>query len=431
MRLRRHSMARGLLLAALILVAGCAASEDVRERPRRAPEPQGLSLVPDDSTVASIQLHAGAGENALPILQMGQGVPLRLAFDVLAARTRPLTITFYHADREWKRDLMPAEYMARFQRDDILDYRPSRSTFVDYVHYEYSFPNGTIDFSMSGNYVLRVHEQGREEDVLFERPFFVSEQAIPLDMRMDNVLVAGRQYSSLQPFVRFRPQDPTTNVFDYSVCFLRDALYDAMRCAERPSLEVSPDVLFYLEPRESFTPLPVPFYINIADVRPGGRIERTDQQSVPWRVWVEPDLAELGGSTVDPFLNGQARVRSAAGVRGEADFEAEYVSVRLRLVPPGNRPVAGEVGVIGTFSGWQLDDANLLSWNGQEGWYEGDILMKQGEHSYRYVSSNRGLQEALETGMPQLQNLFTTMVYYADIRTQSDRLVAVQGVISR
>jgi len=427
----RTFWAVGLAGLFLMFASGCAASDEVRERPVRAPEPEGLYLAADDSTIASVQLHAGTGENALPILQLGQGLPLRLAFDVMSSRGRPLTITFYHADREWKRDLIPAEYMLSFQRDDILDYRPSRSTFVDYVHYEYTFPNGTIDFRLSGNYVLRVHEQGREDEVLLERPFFVSEQSIPVDMRIDNVLVAGRQYSSIQPFVRFRPNDPTTSAFDFSVCFLRDALYDQMRCAERPSLEGSPDLLFYLEPREAFTPLPVPFYVNIADVRPTGRIERTDQQSVPWRVWLEPDLAELGGSTIDPFLNGQAKIRSAARARGEADFEAEYVSVQIRLVPPGSQPVVGQVGVVGTFSGWQLEADNLLSWNEQEGWYEGDILMKQGQHTYRYVSSNAGLQRSLETGMPQLQNMFTTMVYFDDIRTQTDRLMAVQGMMTR
>jgi len=422
---------RLLMAAALLALSACATTEGVRDVPRRATDTSERRLAADDSLVATVQLHAGTGENALPVLQLDRGVPLRLAFDVLSRNPRPLTVTFYHADRSWKRDLMPAEYMARFQRDDILDYRPSRSTRVDYVHYEYTFPNSAIGFRLSGNYILRVHEQGREDDVLFERPFFVTEQAVALDVRMDNVLVAGRQYSSIQPVVRFRPQDPGTSVFDYSVCFLRDALYDAMRCVERPSLETSPDLLFYLEPRESFTPLPVPFYLNLADARPGGRILRVDRQNAPWRIWVEPDLAELGGSTMDPFLNGQARIQRAAGARPEADYGAEYVSVRLRLVPPGNQPVAAEVGVVGTFSGWQWDRAHLLSWNGQEGWYEGDILMKEGEHSYRYVSSSRGLQQALETGMPQLENLFTTLVYHSDIRTQSDRLIAVQGIFSR
>lgn len=418
-------------LMVVLLIAGCAASEEAADRPRRPAPKEGLTLPVDDARVASIQLHAGTGENALPIVQMGGGLPLRLAFDVLVGRGRPLSITFYHADRQWRRDLMPAEFMARFHRDDILDYRPSRSTQVEYTHYEYSFPNNTIEFRLSGNYILRVHESGDEEAVLFERAFFVTEQSVPVDLRIDNILVAGRQYSSLQPFLRFRPNDPTTGVFDYSVCFLRDALYQEMRCTERPTLEASPDLIFYLEPRDTFVPLPVPFYLSLADARPGGRVERIDRSEVPWQVVVEPDLAELGGSTATPFLNGQPRIRSAQGFRGEPDFDAEYVSVRLRLIPPGRQAASGRIGVIGSFSGWQARPENELVWNADEGWYEGSVLLKEGEHEYRYVSGDPLMQRSLDTGMPQLENLFTALVYFDDIRSQTDRLLAVQGILTR
>lgn len=419
------------VLFAALLLAGCAATEEAADRPRRPAPKEGLTLPVDDARVGSVQLHAGTGENALPIVQMEGGLPLRLAFDVLVGRGRPLSITFYHADRQWRRDLMPAEFMARFHRDDILDYRPSRSTQVEYTHYEYSFPNSTIEFRLSGNYILRVHESGDEEAVLFERAFFVTEQSVPVDLRIDNILVAGRQYSSLQPFLRFRPNDPTTGVFDYSVCFLRDALYEEMRCTERPTLEASPDLIFFLEPRDTFVPLPVPFYLSLADARPGGRVERIDRSEVPWQVFVEPDLAELGGSTATPFLNGQPRIRSAQGFRGEPDFDAQYVSVRLRLVPPGRQAASGRIGVMGSFSGWQARPENTLVWNAEEGWYEGSVLLKEGEHEYRYVSGDPLMQRSLDTGMPQLENLFTALVYYDDVRLQTDRLIAVQGILTR
>ena len=419
------------ILFALVALSGCAASEEVADRPRAPRQPEGLTLPIDDARVASVQLHAGTRENALPILQMGGGLPIRLAFDMLEGRGRPVSITFYHADRTWERDLVPAEFMARFHRDDILDYRPSRSTQVEYTHYEYSFPNSTIEFRMSGNYILRVHEQGDEDAVLFERPFFVTEQSVPVDLRIDNILVAGRQFSSLQPFVRFRPNDPTTGVFDYSVCFLRDALYEQMRCTERPTLEASPDLVFYLGPEETFVPLPVPFYLSLADARPGGRIERVERYEVPWQVFVEPDLADLGGSTVSPFLNGQPRIRSAQGFRGEPDFDAEYVSVRLRLIPPGRQAASGRIGVVGSFSGWQPRSENILTWNEEEGWYEGNVLLKEGEHEYRYVSGDPLMQRSLDTGMPQLENLFTALVYFDDLRQQTDRLIAVQGILTR
>jgi len=423
---------RSALVACFLMLSGCAASDEARDdEPRRQRVPDGLVLAEDHATVSSVQLHGGTGENALPILQMGSGVPLRLAFDVAGLRGRPLTVTFEHADRNWRRDLSPAETMAIFHRDDILDYRQARGTFSEYVHYEYSFPNSTIDFRISGNYILRVSEQGYEDDVLFERPFFVSEQSTTVDLRMDNVLVAGRQYSSLQPFLRISPENPGANVFDYSVCFVRDALFAAPKCSADPSLEMSPDLLFYLEPRDAFVPRPADYYVNLTDIRTGGRIERINQQRSPWTVTIEPDYADLGPAAGTPFLNGQMRVRDAVGARGEADYEGEYIDTVLRLVPQGNRPAAGRVWVVGTFSGWAVQAKNQLEWNAQEGWYEGRISMKQGQHAYRYVSEDPAFQRVLSSGLPQLENLFTALVYFDDIRTQTDRLVAARGILTR
>lgn len=420
-----------ICLLSIVLLPGCAASEEMSDRPARQRAPQGFQLTVDADEVASVQLHAGSGENALPVLQLGRGVPLRLAFDIMSMRGRPLTVTFYHANREWKRDLLPAEYLSGFHRDDIMDYRSSRATFVDYVHYEYEFPNSTIDFRLSGNYILRVSEQGREDDVLFERAFFITEQSTAVDMRVDNVLVAGRQYSSIQPFVRFAPPDPTTNIFDYTVCFVRDTAYDSSRCVDNPSLDRRPDLQYYLEPRESFAPQPAPYYLNIGDIRTGGRIERTDQQSIPWRVTIEPDYVDLGASSVAPFLNGQALIRGGVRSIPDPDYSGEYIDVTLRLVPPNEQPLPGDVFVVGTFSNWEARDALVMQWNPTEGWYEAVVSMKQGQHEYRYVASDLDFQRTLMAGAPQMQNLFTTFVYLNDIARQTDRLVAVQGMLTR
>lgn len=421
----------GLFLAASLMV-GCAASEGSREeRPARVPEPSGLNLFDDADDVASVQLHAGTGETALPIVQLGSSLTIRLAFDIVAPRGRPLTAYFYHADREWRRDLFPSEYMSIFHRDDLLDYRGSQATFVDYTHYEYEFPNSNIDFRLSGNYILRISEQGNEDDVLFERAFFVSEQSTPVDMRIDNVLVAGRQFSSVQPFVQFTPPDLSTNVFDYSVCFLRNNWYQASRCVDNPSLDVQPDIQFYLEPRQSFGPRSSSYYLNLSDIRTSGSIERIDRNAIPWSVTIEPDFVNLGASGIAPFLNGQSVIREGVRSVADPDYNGEYIDVTLRLVPPDELPMAGRIFVTGSFSNWTVSPDNQLSWIAADGWYEGVVRMKQGQHEYRYVSDNNASQLRLDGGIPQLQNMYTTFIYYDDISVQSDRLVTTQGIISR
>ncbi|MDG1753433.1 MAG: DUF5103 domain-containing protein [Rhodothermales bacterium] len=417
----------------LILVVGIASCAGVDEgavdRPPRPVEPEGFLQTVDDSIVKTIQLHAGESETALPVLQLGRGLPLRLSFDLMEDRGRPLSIYFYHADREWKRDLTPGEFMDIFHRDEIRDYQPSFGTVTPYTHFEYAFPNSSIDFKLSGNYYLRVTEQGMEDEPLFERPFFVAEQSIPVEMRLDNVMIPGRRASSVQPFIRFNPESISSNSFDFTACFQQNSLIELVKCSDRPALDVAPDVAFYLDPSDAFAPAASMYFLDLTNMRPGGTLERTSQSTVPWSVTMAPDLATLPGSGLSPFLNGRSVVRSSVRTVVEPDFRAEYVQTRFRFVPPNGRPVAGRVAVIGSFSNWQYSPDLELSWNSEENWFEGDVLVKQGHHEYSFIADDPSISRAMSLGLPQYRSMYTSFIYYDDIRRQTDRLVAVQGTI--
>lgn len=423
-------MARFLVILCLFVTAGCAGIDKAGKTAREeAPGPEGLVLVRDAPSIRTVQLHPFDSESALPVVQMGSGLKLRLAFDLMELGGRSLSIFFYHADRNWKQDLVPAEYLTVFHRDDILDYHSSRAVFTPYVHYEYLFPNNSIDFTLSGNYILRVSEQGREDEPLFERPFFVSEQSTPIDMRLDNIMIAGRQRTSVQPFVRFRPPSINTNVFDYRVCFVRNFRISQSRCVDNPSLEVQPDLAYYLEPSMSFATVASSYLLDLTDIRPGGRIEGVDQKSIPWRVFLEPDFARFPGNILGPFLNGQSAVRSVVRSVVEPDFNSEYISVTFRFVPPDGIRAEGRVLVTGSFNNWKVDSAKELSWNEMEGWYEGQVTVKQGLHEYTYIAQDPRITSVMNSGLPQIPNLYTSFVYFDDITRQTDRLIAVQGMI--
>ena len=142
-----------------------------------------MQLAPTDAAVRSVQLYRGR-EATLPVMQLDRrgertSEPLTLEFDLVNTRGRTLSVYFYHADRSWNRDLSPAEYLEAFQQDNLVEYEISGATEVPYVHYEYTFPNETIQFRISGNYIVRVTEQGDEEAVLFERAFVSSPSCTP------------------------------------------------------------------------------------------------------------------------------------------------------------------------------------------------------------------------------------------------------------
>lgn len=424
----------GLAVAVVLVLwsaAGCASTEkerDDEDAPRRtAPEPRFAARA---DGIGTIQLYRTGDEASLPVLPLGSGQTLTLAFDLVRQAGRPVSVYFYHADRSWRRDLVPSEYLETFHRDDVLDYGPSSGTQVPYTHYRYEFPNRSIGFRLSGNYVVRVTEQGMEEDVLFERPFFVSEQAAAIDLSLGNVMVAGSPIAHLQPSLSFTPPDPTYgNAFDYTVCFQRNALLDDGRCTDDPSLAMAPELTYFLEPEASFGPRITEHFLDISEIRVGGRVESADLESNPFRLLLEPDYIRFPGAIGVPQLNGSPVVDAAVRSLAEPSRSADYAEVRFALVPEDDVPVRGGVWVLGSFNDWSRRPEHRMEWNAERRRYEGTALLKQGLYEYRYGFENASLaRQVAFDAPPQADALVTAFIYFSDVRVSTDRLITAVSV---
>ena len=418
-----------------IAASGCASSEESNgsERgPSRSAQPNYVSvdLAASVQDVRTIQLYPTDREGALPIMDLNSPQTLTLEFDLMSERGEALSVYFYHADRSWSRDLAPSQFLESFQHDNVVGYSISSGTQVPFVHYEYRFPNDAIQFLISGNYIVRVTEQGNEEEVLFEKAFFVTEQAAGLEFLTDKVMIGGYGYPSIQPIAFLRPPSGIEgNIFNYNVCFVRNGRFDMARCADRPSLMNQPDLEFYLEPEYSFEPEGAPYYLDLSSLRASPSIAASDFTQSPYMIVLEPDFARFGGTPVNQLLTGQTVVSSAVRM-ADADIRAEYVLARFAYVPPDERRLDGEVILTGSFNDWRYDPANQLSWVPEEGRYETTMLIKQGQYEYRYVARDRRLIRALRGNMPRAENQYAAMVYYDDVSLNTDRLIAVRQTIA-
>lgn len=424
--------AAAVLLAA---VFGCAGTDQANEEtrgPSRIQQPDfvEMDLAAADQDVRTLQLYPTGQEGELPFIELDGGRTLTLEFDLISARGRPLSAYFYHADRIWRRDLSPSEYLGSFQRDDVSDYSISSGTQVPYIHYDYEFPNDAIQFLISGNYIVRVTEQGDEEAVLFERAFFVTEQSAALEFVTDMVIVGGG-YPSTQPIAFLQPPSGIQgNVFNYNVCFVRNGRFDMARCSDRPSLMNQPELQFYLEPEYSFEPEGAPYFLDLSNLRSSVSIAAGDFVQSPYRIYLEPDYARFGGTGFSRLRTGQTVVSGAVQM-ADADIRAEYVLTRFSYVPPDERRIGGEVILTGSFNDWRYDPANQLTWVPEEGRYEVDILIKQGQYEYRYLTRDRRTARSLRGNMPRSENQYAAMVYYDDVNLSTDRLIAVRQTLSQ
>jgi len=435
---RFHFSAILSLILLLGFAAGCAGSKEAAKKKRKAaaeaaarePAGNGPHLATVSKDVRTIQVYLTGDERRLPIAGLKSSEKLTLAFDLMKERGRPLSVYFYHADRTWRRDLSPAEYLTSFQRDDLLSYRPSQAADIQYTHYTYQFPNDNIDFRVSGNYILRVTEQGMEDDVLFERPFFISEQLASVDFGLDNVLLGGSAYPAIQPTAQFTPPPSfQNNVFNYNVCFVRNGQFDRSRCTDKPQLAAQPTLQFYLEPETAFRPQAPDYFVDIGSLQVGPRIAKTDLTESPYQVFVEPDYARFAGTGLDPLLSGQIVIDAAVRNVPEPGTQADYVEVHFTYVPPNEVPLNGNVVLAGSFNGWRSDPAHRLEWIPDARHYEGHVLLKQGQYEYRYLVSDR--RARINGAATRLDNLYSVFVYFKDNSLFTDRLLAVNNILTR
>ena len=227
-----------------------------RGRQRRRPAP---SLT--DSRVHTLQLYRTGDEVSLPVISLRASETLTLEFDILDDEgPRPLDVEFRRVDRDGGSALLPTEYLTGFERDDIFDAEPSGATAIPYTHYSYSFPNQTVGFKLGGMYRVRVSEPGT--GVLFEVPFFVSENLVATEVQLGTRLAeTGAVGMSVQPAARLRPREELAgaDAYRFTVCFARDGDVSALRCAPEPSLTDLAVYGFYLPRAQAFPP-PAPLY---------------------------------------------------------------------------------------------------------------------------------------------------------------------------
>lgn len=437
----RRLLAGSSAVLVLGLLVGCAGTDTAADGGEEAPEetrpvaPSGdpnvitAPVAPAPANVKTVQLYRSGDESSLPIIGLGSGETLTLEFDLVRTRGRSFSVYFYHADRRWRYDLQPAQYMRSFARDDLIDYTSSRGTRVSYTHYSYRYPNDDIRFTESGNYVVRVAEQGSEGEVLFERAFFVSEQAVEpaLDVEAFRIGAGGRL--APRPSVRFPASNLLQNhPFDVNVCFMRNGHVGEIRCASDPTLIEASFYQFRLPLQESFSVESATRVLDLSALQESSQIVGVDFQTTPIAVTLARDYARFTGPDRGKLLTGRTLVESVVRNTFDPDTQGEYVQVRFGYVPVSEERLDGSLMVTGSFNGWQFEQENRLSWLEGEGTYEGTVLVKQGMHEYRYY----GTGEPVYRDRSSLQeNLYTALVYYHDPTLDTDRLIAVSNAVGR
>jgi len=353
---------------------------------------------------------------AFPLIALNSDEQVVLGFDDLKGGSRTIYYTIEHCDANWNSSrLSPAEYLQSFTDDRIFDYTYSSATFQKYTHYEIKLPNRNIAPKLSGNYVLKVYEDGDQNRMILTRRMYVVNKRVSISANIisSNNVATRRTNQKLNFTVEYgglNVQNPN-----------RDLRVFAMQNA-RPETGIMNNTPTYIRGTQL-----VYNDVNINDFAGRNEFRHFDTRSLKLNSERISKIYRDTANTVvllgDPNRNlpnytllydndGKFYIINQDGrdSRTDADYAHMYFSLAANKQANEGTPY-----IVGQFNDYKLDENSRLQYD-DRGRYYTNLLLKQGVYDYAYVWVSNATKKpddtALEGNYFETENEYQLLVYY-------------------
>ncbi len=389
-----------------------------------------------ESNVRTVQINTQNTTQGV-IIQSGaislqQARPTVLSFDVLGEGNEGFRAKIIHCDRNWNPSpLNMIEYLNEVNDFIIRDNQISFNTKVPYTHYTWTLPK----LKISGNYLLKVHREGDENDLLFTYRLVVFENLVSLKPKIiaSNIPSTREQSQQLefeldyQGFQILNPQEEVKVVvrqnyrWDNALTNLKALnVREFAKKIEYRAFEGENTFLGGNEFRR----------FEIKSIRfLGFRIDELITNTPTNIAIVALDQPRADRSYArQPDLNGFFEIDRYESEQ-QNEIEADYLQVVFRL-KSDYLGEATKVYVLGAYNLWNALAENQMKYDAALGEYRATILLKQGAYNYLYATKDNSQPLSLSTFEGDFQateNFYDVLVYY---RPQGQRHEQIIGYMT-
>jgi hypothetical protein len=377
--------------------------------------------------IKSVEFYNTQKQASFPVIAVGSNEEVVLGFDDLNGGSRTYNYTIQHCDDNWiPSRLSPSEYLQSFTDDRIIDYTYSSGTLQKYTHYQIKLPNRNIIPKLSGNYVLKVYEDGDQSKLVLTRRLYVVSKRVSVAAAIaasNNVATrrTNQKVNFTVDYAGLQVQNPNT---DIKVLLMQNARYETGKINTIPTY-IRGTQLVYND-------------VNINDFAGGNEFRHFDTRSLKlnseriahiYRDSVNTVMLlgdprrDLPNYTLLYDIDGKFFVINQDGRDPRRD--ADYAHVYFNLA--ANRSeTEGSPYIVGQFNDYRMDESSRLKYDDRGRFYT-NLLLKQGVYDYQYVWYNKATKTIdntlLEGNYFETENEYQLLVYYHQIGSRYVQLV--------
>jgi hypothetical protein len=388
--------------------------------------------------IRTVQCHESSWDYAAPIISLNGGELIELSFDDLDSDQKQYAMGFIHCNADWTpSDLLPAEYLNGFPEMNIINFTYSMNTFQPYTHYSILFPQQSLSFTKSGNYLMYVFLREDKSELVLSRRIMVYDNKTIINGSFRQTFAGDDQYKKQHLDFSISSSEYILNdpYKDLKVVVTQNNRWDNAVRDIKPTFLNGTQLTYSLDDASTFNGGNEFRFFDIRSLRfltqSVKEIYRDEQ--LKNHVVIYPEVLRNNKPYLYyPDFNGNFLIKNRES-SGNMDVEADYVYVEFFL-PYVNPEIKGNFYLLGKFTDWRMNKSSKMTYNYTRFGYEAKLYLKQGYYNYIYVlsddSKKSGDETIIEGNHWDTENDYNIFVYHKKFGTYYDQLIGFKKLNS-
>ena len=384
-----------------------------------------------DTQIKTVQCYNSQKEQSLPVIDLKSAEQLLFSFDDLRGASRNYWYTVEHCTYDWKPSgLSILDYLEGAGEDRIINYAYSSKTLQKFTHYSLTLPNEQIKLKLSGNYLLKVYEDGDITRPVCSQRFYITDKLVNVSAEITPSTDVALRFTNQKINFTINHQITIQNPYrDLKVLLLQNGNPLTAKLNIKPTY-VKPGSLVYNE-------------LSGNDFSGGNEFRKFDFRSLRYKathvqdvfmdsinhVVLFPDQNRNAAKyTLESDDNGAFFIRNQDN--RDNDTDSDYAQIQFAVNAGAGFNTSGDLYVVGRFNNFTLSEENKLIYDAAQKKFTISLYLKQGVYDYQYAwkerSTSRVNLKMYEGWFFETENNYQAFVYYRRPGSRWDELIGYQ-----